>query len=182
LGELHDERIARAFAARRAEGLEVAYGAYATALFSVARHILRNDDDAQDCVHDVLLHVWRTAGSYRRERGSLRAYLMVCIRNEALTRLRNEARHRKIEVRAAASTPETYEFEVRDVVESDRLRRALAALAPDQRAALALAYAGNLSHREIAERLDAPLGTIKSRLALGLRRLKSMLGAQEATV
>jgi len=182
LGDPRDEHLARDFGAQRPEGLEAVYEAYSTALFSVARHILRNEDDAQDCVHDVLLHVWRTPGSYRRERGSLRSFLMVCIRNEALTRLRNAARHRKIETRAAASVPEGYEFEVRDVVEAERLRRALATLAPDQRKALALAYAGHLTHREIAERLDVPLGTIKSRLALGLRRLKTVLASQEAGV
>jgi RNA polymerase sigma-70 factor (ECF subfamily) len=164
------------------EGLEAAYAAHGTALFSVARHILRNEDDAQDCVHDVLLRLWRNPSVYRSERGSLRAYLMVCIRNEALTRLRNDARHRKIELRTVSSDSETYEFEIGDVVERDRLRAALAALPSEQRAALALAYAGQLSHREIAERLGQPLGTIKSRLALGLRRLKTILAPLEATV
>jgi len=164
------------------EEFEAAYAAHGTALFSVARHILRNDDDAQDCVHDVLLRLWRNPGVYRSERGSLRAYLMVCIRNEALTRLRNDARHRKIELRTVSGTNETYEFEVRDVVEGERLRKALAALPSEQRAALALAYGGQLSHREVAEKLGQPLGTVKSRIALGLRRLKTILAPLEATV
>ena len=158
------------------------YEAYATALFSVARHVLGDDDDAQDCVHDVLLRLWRRPDSYRRERGSLRAYLMVCVRNEAVTRLRNAARHRKIETQIAAGEPTAYEFEIRDVVESERLRRALAVLPPDQRSALALAYAGHLSHREISARLGVPLGTIKSRISHGLRRLQTMLPRQEASV
>ena len=107
---------------------------------------------------------------------------MVCIRNEAVTRLRNAARHRKIETQLAVSETTAYEFEIRDVVESERLKRALAVLPPDQRAALALAYAGQLSHREISTRLGVPLGTIKSRISLGLRRLQTMLPRQEVSV
>jgi RNA polymerase sigma factor (sigma-70 family) len=182
LGEPNDDELVADFIARRNEGLEAVYEAYGTALFSVARHVLGDDDDAQDCVHDVLLRLWRRPDSYRRERGSLRAYLMVCIRNEAVTRLRSAARHRKIETQLAASETTAYEFEIRDVVESERLRRALAVLPPDQRSALALAYAGQLSHREISARLGVPLGTIKSRISLGLRRLQTMLSRQEATI
>jgi len=181
LGEQSDETLARAFGTQRPEGLEAVYAAYGRALFSVARNIFGNDDDAQDCVHDVLLRVWRRPESFRSERGSLRSFLMACIRNEALTRLRDAARHRRIELKAVVSKPEAYDFEVRDVVETERVRRALATLPQEQRSALALAYAEHLSHREIAERLNVPLGTIKSRLALGLRRLKSQLGPQEVT-
>jgi RNA polymerase sigma-70 factor, ECF subfamily len=182
LGEHEDEALVGDFIARRTEGLEAVYEAYGTALFSVARHVLGDGDDAQDCVHDVLLRLWQRPDSYQRGRGSLRAYLMVCIRNEAVTRLRDAARHRKIETQLAVSATTAYEFEIRDVVESERLKRALAVLPPDQRSALALAYAGQLSHREISARLGVPLGTIKSRISLGLRRLQTMLPRQEASV
>lgn len=174
-----DERIVAAFLSRRGDGLEAAYRAYGSALYSLARAILRKDDDAEDCVHDALLRVWQRPDSYRRERGLLRAFLMVCIRNEALTRLRNSARRRRIEHGVAIAQPTEYEFEVKDHVETERLRRALAALAPEQRTAIQLAYGEHLSQSQIAERLSLPLGTVKSRVALGLRRLHGLMEVGE---
>jgi RNA polymerase sigma-70 factor (ECF subfamily) len=164
------------------EDLESVYAAYGGTLFSLARHILGKSDDAQDCVHDVLLRVWRRPDAFQPERGSLRSYLMTCVRNEALTRMRNDKRHRAIERREAEATPFTYEFEISDASRSAALRRALDALPKEQRLALALAYAGHLTHREVAQRLQLPLGTVKSRIALALRRLKSALGPQETAV
>ena len=159
------------FLARKTSGLESVYRAYGTPLYSVARHVLGNDEDAQDCVHDALLRVWQRSESYRRERGPLRSYLLGAVRNEALTRKRNAARHLRIEERAARSDSPTYEFEVSDRVERERLRRAMAALPQEQRAALELAYFGGLTQVQVAERLGVPLGTIKSRLSLALRKL-----------
>jgi RNA polymerase sigma-70 factor (ECF subfamily) len=174
-----DDDLAASFVARRPQALEDAYRAYAPALYSVARHVLGGDADAQDCVHDALLRVWNRPGTYRPERGSLRTFLAVCVRNEAIGRKREAARHFHIERRLADAEPERpYEFEVDDFVERARLREALGALPEDQRKALELAYFGYLSHAQIAEKLGVPLGTIKSRLALGLRKLQAVLPSQ----
>ena len=91
------------FLAGKSSGLESVYQAYGKPLYSTARSVLGNDDDAQDCVHDALGRIWQRAGSYRAERGSLRSYLLVSVRNEALTRKRNAARRFTIEERAARS-------------------------------------------------------------------------------
>lgn len=163
------------FLARKRGGLESVYRAYAKPLYSVARHVLGNDDDAQDCIHDALLRIWQRSDSYRPERGSLRAYLLGSVRNEAITRKRNAARHFRIEERAARSGLPAYEFEVRDRIEEESLHREVAALPPEQRAALELAYFGHLTHVQIAGRLGAPLGTIKSRISLALRKLNAAL-------
>jgi RNA polymerase sigma-70 factor, ECF subfamily len=176
-----DHRMVADFLARRSGGLESAYRAFGTSLYSVARHVLGNDDDAQDCVHDALLRVWQRAGSYRPERGPLRAFLLACVRNEALSRRRNAARHFHIEERAAKSEPQKYEFAVSDHVERDQLRRALTNLPAEQRAALELAYFGQLSQAQIAERLDIPLGTVKSRVAMALRKLQATMTASGGT-
>jgi RNA polymerase sigma-70 factor (ECF subfamily) len=175
------ERLVADFLARRSEGLESVYRAYGSSLYSVARHILHDDDEAQDCVHDVLLRVWQRPDVYRRERGALRAYLSVAVRNEALTRLRKAARHLRLERSLVAVEPQAYELEASDHVELERLRDALASLASEQRAALQLAYGGHLTHVQIAERLSVPLGTVKSRIALGLRRLRTVLQASPET-
>ena len=124
-------------------------------------------------MHDVLLRVLQRAPSYRPERGSFRTYLLVAVRNEAVTRARSSRRHEDLERFAAAGQPDAYDLGDADVVEVDRLRAAVATLPTDQRAALELAYHGGLSHTEIAERLGVPLGTIKSRLVLAMRKLRT---------
>ena len=163
------------FRAGKSSGLEGVYRAYGRPLYSVARAVLGNDEDAQDCVHDALVRLWQRSGSYRPERGSLRSYLLVSVRNEALTRKRNAARHLHIEERAARAEQPAYELDVNDPIELARLRRALATLPAEQKVALELAYFGQLTHVQVAERLDAPLGTIKSRIALALRKLHSAM-------
>ena len=163
------------FLAGKSSGLERVYEAFGKPLYSVARNVLGNDDDAQDCVHDALVRIWQRSGSYRREHGSLRSYLLVSVRNEALTRKRNAARHFHIEERVARDEQSEYELEVNDPIERVRLRRAVAALPAEQRAALELAYFGHLTHVQVAERLGVPLGTTKSRLALALRKLNVAL-------
>lgn len=173
--------IAAAFADHRPDGIEVAYRAYGAGLYALACHFLHDANDAQDCVHDALLRAWQRPDAYRPERGALRPFLMACVRNEALTRLRHAARHTRIEKRVAHDDHRSYEFEIGDPVARGRLRNALASLPAEQLAALSLAYFGNLSHTEIASRLGVPLGTIKSRLSLGLRKLAVLLPQPETT-
>jgi RNA polymerase sigma-70 factor (ECF subfamily) len=168
------------FFARKNSGLEGVYRTYGTPLHSVARHFLKNDDDAQDCVHDALLHVWQREGSYRPERGALRSYLLGCVRNEAITRTRKAVRHLRMEERGARLDSPFYELEVNDLVEGERLRCALEALPANQRTPLELAYFGQLTQVEVAERLGVPLGTIKSRPRLALRKLNGLLAEKVA--
>jgi RNA polymerase sigma-70 factor (ECF subfamily) len=175
-----DDRMVADFLAGKRSGLESVYRAYGTPLYSVARQVLGNDEDAQDCVHDALLRVWQRSQSYRPERGSLRSYLLACVRNEAITRMRNAARHLRVEERAARGDRPAYEFEVSDSAERERLRRALEALPAEQRAALELAYFGHLTQVQVAQRLGVPLGTIKSRLSLALRKLNAALSEKGA--
>jgi RNA polymerase sigma-70 factor, ECF subfamily len=170
-----DDQMVADFLAGKSSGLESVYQAYGKPLYSAARSVLGNDDDAQDCVHDALVRIWQRAGSYRPERGSLRSYLLVSVRNEALTRKRNAARHFTIEERAARAEQSKYEIEMNDPIEGACLRRALTALPVEQRAALELAYFGQLTHVQVAERLGVPLGTTKSRIAMALRKLHAAM-------
>ncbi|MGH7661702.1 MAG: sigma-70 family RNA polymerase sigma factor, partial [Vulcanimicrobiaceae bacterium] len=101
--------------------------------------------------------------------------LIACVRNDALARRRNAARRRAIEEREAGLQP-SVEFDVPDHIEAARVRSSLNTLPDDQRRALELAYFAGMTHREIAAALNEPLGTIKSRLALALRRLARELG------
>jgi RNA polymerase sigma-70 factor, ECF subfamily len=172
-GEMSDEALAQAFVDRAPVALDESYRRYRDLLYSVARNVTASAPEAEDCVHDALVRVWSQPDTYRLERGALRAFLVVCVRNEALTRRRNAARHLAIETNTAIGEQrdDGNAFEETDHVELARLRSAMAALPAEQRAVLDLAYFGGLSQSEIAKRLSVPLGTIKSRASIALRKL-----------
>jgi RNA polymerase sigma-70 factor (ECF subfamily) len=163
-----------AFAAHADGALEEAYRRHAAVLAAAARHVLGDAGEARDCVHDALMRIWAKADAYRCERGALRAFLVVCVRNEALSRKRRAARHVASERRAARAP----EFDV-DPAERVAIAAALAALPREQRQVIELAYWGDYTQAEIATRLGIPLGTIKGRAALGLRKLARTLNRQD---
>jgi RNA polymerase sigma-70 factor (ECF subfamily) len=163
--------LATAFAARERWAFEEAYRQFAGLLYAAAYNVLGEAEDARDAVHDALARVWRSPGAYTPARGALKSFLTVCVRNEAITRARSQNRRTRLAVRLAAEPVEYDELRIGDPIESDRLRIALAALPEEIRRPLELAYYDQMTHVEIARALDAPLGTIKSRIANGLRRL-----------
>ena len=170
-----DEALAAAFASKQRWAFEEAYRRYGALLYSTALRVLNDPEDAQDCVHDALTRVWRSPDAYSRSRGAVRSFLVVCVRNEAITRLRAKARRTRLSERLAAEPQEHEELHVQDVVETERLRRALSMLPPEQREPIELAYFRQRTHTEIAHELNQPLGTIKSRISLGLRKLGNAL-------
>lgn len=172
-----DEALAAAFAAKQRWAFEEAYRRYGALLYSTALRVLGNAEDAQDCVHDALARVWRSPDAYTRARGAVRSFLVVCVRNEAITRLRAKARRSRLSDRLAAEPQEHGELEAADVIQNERLRRALSMLPAEQREPIELAYYAQKTHSEIAAELHQPLGTIKSRIALGLRKLGAALGS-----
>ena len=173
-----DEALAAAFAAKERWAFDEAFTRFRTLLYSTAYHVLENAEDARDCVQDALARVWRSPDAYSRSRGALRSFLTVCVRNEAITRLRAKIRRSRMEERVAAEPQEPEELGAGDVIERDRLRAALRALPEEQRRPLELAYFQYKTHVEIARELNEPLGTIKSRIALGLRKLGAALEAR----
>jgi RNA polymerase sigma-70 factor, ECF subfamily len=173
-----DEALSAGFAAHRRWAFEEAYRRYGSLLYSTAFNVLGNAEDAADCVHDALMRVWRSGSSYSQARGAVRSFLLVCVRNEAISRRRSQARRTRLTERLAAEPQRHDDLGVGDPIERDRLRRAMAQLPPDQRAPLELAYYEGKTHTEIAHELQAPLGTIKSRIAMGLRKLATALRAQ----
>jgi RNA polymerase sigma-70 factor (ECF subfamily) len=179
-GATTDGELAAAFAARAPGALEEAYLRHVDILYAIARSVLGATGEAQDCVHDAVLRVWQAQHSYRVERGALRSFLIVCVRNEALSRRRNTARRAAIEQRELRLSIDTAEpFEDVDHVMHARLRDALETLPREQRAVIELAYAGERTQTEIAAQLGLPLGTVKSRVSLGLRKLAMALGPSE---
>jgi RNA polymerase sigma-70 factor (ECF subfamily) len=170
-----EEALAVAFAAHERWAFAQAYREYASLLYSVAYNVLGNGDEAQDCVHDAIARLWRSTSAYSSQRGSLRSFLVVCVRNEAISRRRRESRRARLEERLAALPAEHEELAAGDPIERDRVRSAFAKLPDDQRIALQLAFYEGKTHTEIASELNAPLGTIKSRISLGLRKIAAAL-------
>jgi RNA polymerase sigma-70 factor (ECF subfamily) len=172
-----DERLIVDLHARRPEALERVYARFEAYLRVLAQSIVRSPEEAKDCVHDVLLRVWQRAeNGYDVTKGSLPGYLAACVRHDAITRMRKFSRRLELDGELLQSdVPHSTSFELPDYIEVERLRRAVAALPADQRTVVHLAYDERLSHRQIAYRLGLPLGTVKSRLALAIRKLDRAL-------
>ena len=163
--------LAHAFARREEWAFTEAYRRYGGLLYTVALNVLQSAEDAEDCVHDVLVRIWKNATAFAAQRGSVRAFLVVCVRNDAISRRRSAARRARLADQISRESDIHGELHIEDFIENRRVRDALGQLPEDQRKAVLMAYFGEKTHVEIARELDQPLGTIKSRISLGLRKL-----------
>jgi RNA polymerase sigma factor (sigma-70 family) len=153
---------------------ELAYRAYASRLRSVAFHILRDREGAEDAVHGALMRVW-SSGAYRPERGALLPFLIACVRREALDQIRGARRRQAREFRVAPDPIVPDPTSAIDPFEARRVRAALDSLPEAQRDIVLQAYYGQQTLVEIAQATGIPLGTVKSRLSQALRRLHTAL-------
>ncbi len=172
---MEEASFAQAFARREEWAFDEAYRRYGALLYSVALNVLHAPEDAEDCVHDVLTRLWNHPQAFAQDRGSVRAFLAVCVRNDAISRVRARTRRAALAHTLQSQHEESETFEIPDHIEYARLRAALDTLPAVQRSALMLAYFGGKTHVEVASTLGEPLGTIKSRIALGLRKLAAAL-------
>ena len=161
------------------QALAVFYDATSTLVYGLARRMLENPATAEEVTLDVYTQVWRQAASYNQERGTPSAWLFILTRSRALDRLRSSTQEQKrlaalevAETPPSVSTPEESSM----VTERRRLvQTAFATLVPEQRRVLELAYFAGLSHYDIAAQLSLPLGTVKTRLRLGMAKLRELL-------
>lgn len=174
----------RALVARVTEGdggaLEALYARYGRACYGLARRILVDEQLAQDAVQEVFLAVWRDASRFDASRGGFSTWLLSMTHHKAVDSVRREENLRKR--RTTDDVLETRESEspqVEDAVWSllrrERVREVLQTLPDAQREALTLAYFGGYTQREIAGLTDTPLGTVKTRMLAGMRRMKESL-------
>jgi RNA polymerase sigma-70 factor, ECF subfamily len=172
-----DEDAERVIALARGERqvLSVLYARHAPVMLSLARRMLSSSREAEDVVHDVFVEAWEHAGDFDPTRGSVRQWLLVRVRSRALDRLRAGGRAVDAEVLARSQAPGPDE-----ALDALRARRALADLPGDQVQVLHMAYFRGLSATDIAQELGIPIGTVKSRLAAGMSRLRSALRSEEA--
>jgi RNA polymerase sigma-70 factor (ECF subfamily) len=163
-----------------------AYQDHHDELVRVAWRVLHDDAAAEDVVHDVFVHLWLSPGSFDRSRGTLRSYLTMTVRHRALDRWRSRvvAGAAAARMAALAAVDGAAEDSAADRVirtETARaVRGAIDALPKAQREAILLAYGRGLSVPEVATATNAPLGTAKSRLRLGLQAAGRRLAARGA--
>ncbi len=180
-----DLRLMEAIKAGEADALAALYARYGRAVTSLCRRIVGDARDAEEATLDAFVQLWEHGDRYDPGRASPLSYLMTLARSRALDRARALGRQRSAvsdddgallaalaRSDGAAASPLTVLLtaEHRGGIES-----ALAGLPAEQREALALAFLEGLSHREVAERLGAPLGTVKTRIRQGLLRLRDAL-------
>ena len=164
--------------------IERLYDRFAPLVFSVALRILRIQADAEDVVQEVFLQVWNRAETYRSDRGRIESWLLTITRNRALDKRRAANAMKKglehLRNVAADSATETVSGHVVREEESVGVRSALNRLPVEQRRVLELVYFDGLTQSMIAAHLGEPLGTVKTRIRLGLERLRRLVGEVEA--
>ena len=162
------------------------YDRHGRAAYSLAYRMVGDRQAAEDLVQEVFLKVWRRAGSYRPERGSVRTWVLSIVHNQGIDQLRSAASrrrtHEKAESFAPASQPSEAFGETWRNSQRDQIREALKTLPPEQLKILELAYYSGYTHAEIAELLGLPLGTVKGRMRLGLKKVKSFFDSQGMAV
>lgn len=166
-------------AARIADGdqqvLEELFRQYSGAVKSVAYRVIRDETLAEDVVQDTFIGFWKSPERYDPARGSLRTFLLTIAHRRAVDIIRSEQARTRRELRP----PDPKFFDLEDEVMARRLsgdvRSALVELSEEEREAIALAYFAGLSYVQVANHLETPEGTIKSRIRSGMRKLASSL-------
>jgi RNA polymerase sigma-70 factor (ECF subfamily) len=170
----------RGVRARNPESLASLYDESSRFLYGLALHILRDAADAEEVIMDVYQHLWNHAEVYDETRGNLWSWLAVVTRNRAIDRLRQSSGRRAREVPIGTGEEPGGAGEVPEnlsIFKEERrmVRSAMDTLTKEQRQAIELAFFRGLTHVEVAERLGAPLGTIKTRIRAGLQRLREAM-------
>jgi RNA polymerase sigma factor (sigma-70 family) len=177
---LQDGQLVALVADRDADALEALYDRYGKVAYSLAHRIVADGTLAQDVVQEVFLSIWRDAGRFDAARGTVSTYLLATTHHRAVDVVRREENLRR---RRTSDDGLEFEPDPKPGVEDDleaaerrgQVRAALAELPRAQREALALAYFGGFTQREVASLAGVPLGTVKTRMAAGMRKLKDVL-------
>ncbi|HEY8819108.1 MAG TPA: sigma-70 family RNA polymerase sigma factor, partial [Candidatus Limnocylindrales bacterium] len=173
----------RAVLARLADGeldaLEDLYDRYKTMAYSIAYRITNDATLAEDVVQDAFLGAWRNAARYIEGRGSVKTWLLSIVHHRAIDAVRrrrptSELPDLELPPPAAFTLPDVW-ADVAAILDAETVRAALGALSDVQREAIELAYFGGMTQQEIADRTATPLGTVKSRMRLGLLAMRRNL-------
>ena len=178
---LADEDVMQLVRRGDARAFEVIYERHSAAAFSLAYRMMGTRSGAEDVTQDAFLSMWRSGARYDRARGSVRTWVLGIVHHRAIDALRRATVHDK---RRAGDEGIEERFEARERTdveaarreESGTVRSALRSLPSDQSQVIELAYFGGFTHTEIADMLEAPVGTVKGRMRLGLKKMRDQLG------
>jgi RNA polymerase sigma-70 factor, ECF subfamily len=184
---LADEDVMQLVRRGDARAFEVIYERHSAAAFSLAYRMMGTRAGAEDVTQEAFLSMWRSGARYDRARGSVRTWVLGIVHHRAIDALRRATVHDR---RRAGDEGIEERFEARERTDAEAARReeagtvrsALASLPPDQVQVLELAYFGGFTHTEIAGILDAPVGTVKGRMRLGLKKMRAQLGEGQVVV
>ena len=180
LRQQSDAALVLAIARFDQDALAEVYRRHAGAVFALARRVLVDPGTAEEVLQEVLLKLWSQPDRFDPDRGSLRSFLLTQAHSRAVDIARSSGARRRREDTDAHRTAEAgydIEHEVWDLARAEHVRDALATLSDGERAAIELAYFGGYTYREVAQMLGEPEGTVKSRIRVGLQRLRSALHA-----
>jgi RNA polymerase sigma-70 factor (ECF subfamily) len=172
--------LVRRCALRDESALAALYDQSSRLVYTIALRILRDEADASEVVVDVYRQVWQTAVQFDERRGSAAAWLAIVARSRAMDRRRSRGARMRVEVtvdeppQAVVQCPSPEDMAAATQT-SRHVQRALGAVPAEQREAVELAFFAGLSHSEIAEKLGQPLGTVKTRIRLGVVKLRDLL-------
>jgi len=180
LRRLADEDLMQLVRENNAAAFAVVYERHTNAAFSLAFRMCGKRAIAEEVVQEAFLSLWRSGAHYDRTRGSVRTWVLGIVHNRAIDALRRgmvqdrgRVSDEGIEERVEAAERTEQEVDRRD--EAREIRAALGVLPPEQSRVIELAYYGGFTHAEIAAMLDTPVGTIKGRMRLGLKKMRSQL-------
>jgi RNA polymerase sigma-70 factor (ECF subfamily) len=183
LGAINDAVLARLVGERRPEALSELYNRHAASLLALARRILGTVAEAEDVVQEVFVHLWNHVSRYDPARSSLSTWLVLITRSRAIDRLRNRNVVERTHEASRAELPERHASP--EGVESvflrerrERVQREMRNLPPEQRQVIEMAFYEGLTQSEIAARTDLPLGTVKTRTLLAMKKLRNALRAE----
>jgi len=180
LREASDAALVVAIGRWREDALAEAYRRHAGVAFALGRRLLNDKEMAEEVLQEVFLRLWNHPDRFDPDRGSLRSFLLAQIHGRAVDMIRSESSRRRREERDARQTAENPVDIEREVVVhavADQVKEVVAGLPVDERRAIELAYFGGHTYRQVAVMLDAPEGTVKSRISSGLQRMRKTMEA-----
>ncbi|MGJ3245302.1 MAG: sigma-70 family RNA polymerase sigma factor [Elainellaceae cyanobacterium] len=178
--QLTDLDLLDALKAGQTDALSTIYDRYANLVFKVALRILNNRDEAEDVTQEIFLKIWNRANLYEPNRGSFSNFLVTMARSRAIDKLRSRGSKFRFLQRWQAVIVHTvsHETPLESISIEERsqfVHSALRTLSDNERQILEISYYEGLSYSAIAEQLNLPLGTVKSRARTGLRKLRHVL-------
>jgi len=186
LSAARDRRLVRRIEGGDEEAFRSLFATYAPSAMALAVRVVRQTQLAEEIVQEAFLTLWRTPGIFDERRGSVKAWLMTMVHHRAVDTVRREEAQRRRSDEMVGGIREETDDPTDAVVEAvaapaerDAVRTALRSLPDDQREVLELMYFEGLSQSQVAARTGAPLGTVKSRALLGMRRMRSMVDELE---